>query len=269
MEFYKFPPCLRWGLARCQILDRLCYSFELRPKSILNCGSFKKKLDTTWDIGSYRFGATRSYVRWRRGNRMNPLLPDGEQDLEAMDEMCLDTAERIRTACGDRTAIIAAIDRFLDFGDAGDYSPAVLWDYFATSSPTVPEVAGCDPDAEDRVIRIFPLAPTPGMAMANHYQQTGHGTNKTCDAISTFETRNGVYRGFPLLALRAGTRSLAARVTTSCGTLRGAAGRLRLRGGRGAVPRIRGSSLRTRRLCYPPRTPECAWQCGRGTSDRG
>ena len=86
---------------------------------------------------------------------MDPFLSDGEQDPEAMDEMCLDTAERIRTACGDRTAIVAAIERFLDFGDAGEYSPAALWDYFATSSPTVPEVAGCDPEAEDRVIRIF------------------------------------------------------------------------------------------------------------------
>ena len=63
--------------------------------------------------------------------------------------------DRIRAADGDRAGIVAAIEAFLDFGDAGDYSPSALWDYFSMSAPTVPEMAGCDAAAEDRVVRIF------------------------------------------------------------------------------------------------------------------
>lgn len=86
---------------------------------------------------------------------MKPQLDDGEQDTDAMATMCRDTAARARAANGDRAVIVVAIERFLDFGDASEYSPAELWDFFATSSPTVPEMAGCDSTAEDRVIRIF------------------------------------------------------------------------------------------------------------------
>jgi hypothetical protein len=86
---------------------------------------------------------------------VEPLLADGERDPEAMTAMCHDTSDRLRAANGVRVAIVAAIERFLDFGDAGEYSPAELWDHFATSSPTVPELAGCDAAAEDMVIRIF------------------------------------------------------------------------------------------------------------------
>lgn len=86
---------------------------------------------------------------------MKPLRDDGEQDPEAMSAMCLDTAGRIRAANGDRAGIAAAIEAFLDFGDAGDYSPFELWDYFSMSVPTVPALAGCDAAAEDRVVRIF------------------------------------------------------------------------------------------------------------------
>jgi hypothetical protein len=82
-------------------------------------------------------------------------LDDGEQDPEAMAAMRRETAERLRAAHGERSAIIAAIERFLDFGDAGEYSPAELWDYFCISSPTVPMLAGYDAMEEDRITRIF------------------------------------------------------------------------------------------------------------------
>lgn len=71
----------------------------------------------------------------------------------------LPCAARQLIGCGpagdDRAAIVAAIEKFLDFGDAGEYSPAELWDYFAISAPTIPALAGCDALAEDRLIRIF------------------------------------------------------------------------------------------------------------------
>jgi hypothetical protein len=86
---------------------------------------------------------------------VNPLLDDGEQDPAAMEAMRLTTADRIRAAGGDRAGIVAAIEALLDFGDAGEYSPSALWDYFSISAPTVPELAGCDTAAEDRVVRIF------------------------------------------------------------------------------------------------------------------
>jgi hypothetical protein len=72
-----------------------------------------------------------------------------------MEAIRRETAERLCVACGDRSATIAAIERFLDFGDAGEYSPAELWDYFCISSPTVPSLAGYDAMEEDRIIRIF------------------------------------------------------------------------------------------------------------------
>jgi hypothetical protein len=86
---------------------------------------------------------------------VKPLLDNGEQDPEAMKAMRRETAERLRAAHGDRAAIVAAIERYLDFGDAGEYSPFELWDHFCISSPSVPALAGCDAVAEDRVTRIF------------------------------------------------------------------------------------------------------------------
>ncbi len=72
-----------------------------------------------------------------------------------MEAMRLATADLIRAAGGGRDGIVSAIETYLDFGDAGEYSPSELWDYFSISSPTVPELAGCDAAAEDRVVRIF------------------------------------------------------------------------------------------------------------------
>ena len=86
---------------------------------------------------------------------MKPLLDDGEQNPEAMIATRRDTADRIRAANGDRAGIAAAVEAFLDFGDAGDYSPFELWDHFSMSAPTVSELAGCDAAAADRVVRIF------------------------------------------------------------------------------------------------------------------
>jgi hypothetical protein len=84
-----------------------------------------------------------------------PLLDDGEQDPAAMETMRRITADQLRAAQGERTAIIRAIEQFLDFGDAGDYSPFELWNYFSISAPNVLALAGFDAAEEDRVTRIF------------------------------------------------------------------------------------------------------------------
>jgi hypothetical protein len=84
-------------------------------------------------------------------------LPDGEQDLEAMAAMCWETATRLRAAGGDQAAIAAAVERFLDFGDAGEYSPKELWGFFANTPPTVVALAGLDAEAGDRAVEVFAL----------------------------------------------------------------------------------------------------------------
>ena len=66
-----------------------------------------------------------------------------------------DTVARLRAANGDREKVEAAIRRFLDQGDRCGMSPAVLWDYFAVSSPSIPEKAGyCGYECE-KMVEVF------------------------------------------------------------------------------------------------------------------
>jgi hypothetical protein len=53
-----------------------------------------------------------------------------------------DTVARLRAADGDWEKIEAAIRRFLERGKKYGMSPAVLWDYSAVSSPSIPGQAG-------------------------------------------------------------------------------------------------------------------------------
>ena len=86
---------------------------------------------------------------------LNPFLDNGEQDPTAMEMMRHIIADQLRAAGGERAAIIHAIEQFLDFGDAGEYSPLDLWDYFSISAPSIPALAGFSTAEEDRVTRIF------------------------------------------------------------------------------------------------------------------
>jgi hypothetical protein len=52
------------------------------------------------------------------------------------------TVKALREARGDTKKLTRAIDAYLEQGDALDYSPSRLWDYFAISSPGLPEKAG-------------------------------------------------------------------------------------------------------------------------------
>ena len=62
------------------------------------------------------------------------------------------TVTRLRNAEGDREKIEAAIRRYLNQGYKYVMSPMILWDYFAISSPGIPERAGyCGCDVEQMV----------------------------------------------------------------------------------------------------------------------
>jgi hypothetical protein len=53
-----------------------------------------------------------------------------------------ETVARLRSADGDREKIESAIRRYIERGDKLGASPLDLWDYFAISSPGIPEKAG-------------------------------------------------------------------------------------------------------------------------------
>ena len=53
-----------------------------------------------------------------------------------------DTVARLKAAGGDRERIESAIRRYVDRGTKLGASPYDLWDYFAISSPGIPERAG-------------------------------------------------------------------------------------------------------------------------------
>lgn len=80
---------------------------------------------------------------------------DEQQDDDGLEALRRITADRLRVAGGNRQAIIAVIEQFLDAVEELEDSPAVIWDYFCISAPTIPEMAGYDKAAEDRIIRIF------------------------------------------------------------------------------------------------------------------
>ena len=57
-------------------------------------------------------------------------------------KLVADTVTRLREADGDREKIESTIRRYLNQGDKYGMSPLILWDYFAISSPGIPEKAG-------------------------------------------------------------------------------------------------------------------------------
>ena len=63
-----------------------------------------------------------------------------------------DTVARLKAADGDRESIEAAIRRYIERGDKLGASPYDLWDFFAISSPGIPERAGyCEAECEQMV----------------------------------------------------------------------------------------------------------------------
>ena len=66
-----------------------------------------------------------------------------------------DTVARLKTANGDRDGIEDAIRRYLERGEKLGMSPYDLADYFAISSPGIPEKAGyCGVECE-KLVDVF------------------------------------------------------------------------------------------------------------------
>jgi hypothetical protein len=70
-------------------------------------------------------------------------------------ELVADTVARLKAADGDAEGIDAAIRRYIQRGDNVGMSPLVLWDYFAISSPGIPEQAGCCGAESERMVALF------------------------------------------------------------------------------------------------------------------
>lgn len=63
-----------------------------------------------------------------------------------------DTIARLKAADGDAERIEAALGRYIEQGFKYVHSPFILWDYFAISSPGIPERAGyCGYECEKMV----------------------------------------------------------------------------------------------------------------------
>lgn len=66
-----------------------------------------------------------------------------------------ETVARLKAADGDRERIDSAIRRYIDRGGKLGASPYDLWDFFAISSPGIPERAGCCGYESDQMVAVF------------------------------------------------------------------------------------------------------------------
>jgi hypothetical protein len=66
-----------------------------------------------------------------------------------------DTVARLRAAEGDRERLEAALRRYITRGERMGASPYDLWDFFAISSPDIPELAGYRGHEREQMIDLF------------------------------------------------------------------------------------------------------------------
>ena len=66
-----------------------------------------------------------------------------------------DIVARLKTADGDREGVESAIRRYIERGDKLGASPYDLWDFFAISSPGIPERAGYCGVECDQMVAVF------------------------------------------------------------------------------------------------------------------
>jgi hypothetical protein len=66
-----------------------------------------------------------------------------------------ETVERLKAAAGDRDKIETALQRYIDEGHKLGMSPYILWDYFAISSPGIPERAGYAGSDRKQCVGVF------------------------------------------------------------------------------------------------------------------
>jgi len=66
-----------------------------------------------------------------------------------------DIIARLKAADGDREGIEAAIHRYIERGTKLGASPYDLWDFFAISSPGMPERAGYCGYESEQMVAVF------------------------------------------------------------------------------------------------------------------
>lgn len=80
---------------------------------------------------------------------------DDEMNWDKFDQLVEETVCRLREAVGNRERIETVIRHYLDQGFKYVVSPMILWDYFAISSPGIPEQAGYGGDEAEQIVAIF------------------------------------------------------------------------------------------------------------------
>jgi hypothetical protein len=78
-----------------------------------------------------------------------------EMEWDSFHRLVGNTVTRLGAAEGDRDKIEIIIRRYLNQGYKYVMSPMVLWDYFAISSPSIPERAGYSGYEAQQMIAIF------------------------------------------------------------------------------------------------------------------
>jgi hypothetical protein len=76
-------------------------------------------------------------------------------DWDKFHRLVDDTVTRLRHGGGDREKVESAIRRYLNQGYKYVMSPMILWDYFAISSPGIPERAGYCGYEVEQMVAIF------------------------------------------------------------------------------------------------------------------
>lgn len=80
---------------------------------------------------------------------------DDEMNWDKFDQLVEDTVTGLREAAGNHEKIEAVTRRYLDQGFKYVLSPLILWDYFAISSPGIPQRAGYGGDEAEQMEAIF------------------------------------------------------------------------------------------------------------------
>jgi len=78
-------------------------------------------------------------------------------DATEIDRLLQETVARLASAKGDEGRVAQAIRQYLSEGSSLHMSPTELWDYFAISTPGLPEEAGFDAAETERAVEVFSM----------------------------------------------------------------------------------------------------------------
>ncbi len=74
---------------------------------------------------------------------------------QQIDNLLIDSVADLKAAAGNERALLGAIKRYCKRGEAIQLSPMELWDYFAISSPSLPEQAGYSGNMLENMEQMF------------------------------------------------------------------------------------------------------------------